>query len=251
MFNSRKLGVRWWQREGLKRLWRLRLIQRRTLWCPTWYGLVCMIVLLGIPVAWWWSFGESFLSLNRRLPAEVLVVEGWIGHDGIQAAEKEFEQHGYQYIVASGGSCVDRWIQDRSSYAEMAGRELVKLGVPPDKIIVAPATEAKSQRTYASALAVCRTLHARGLEPNAANVFTYGPHARRSRLVFAKALRMKIGVVDWMPSGDAAVPWWRSSERAKDLLTETAGYFYEALFNSGRDSNLRGECVSRDSVQLP
>jgi hypothetical protein len=47
---------------------------------------------------------------------------------------------------------------------------------------------------------------------------------------------MKVGVVSWVPSDYQDLPWWRSSERAKDLLTETAGYLYEFLFNSGRGS---------------
>jgi hypothetical protein len=58
-------------------------------------------------------------------------------------------------------------------------------------------------------------------------------------LVFAKVAPpdTNVGVVSWGPSTYGAVPWWRSSDRAKDLLTEMAGYVYEALFNSGRPSN--------------
>jgi hypothetical protein len=33
------------------------------------------------------------------------------------------------------------------------------------------------------------------------------------------------------------VLWWQSSERARELLTETAGYIFEALLNSGRSVN--------------
>jgi hypothetical protein len=71
------------------------------------------------------------------------------------------------------------------------------------------------------------------------NVFTWGPHARRSHLVFAKVERPEtdVGVVSWAPVSYRQVPWWRSSERAKEFLTETAGYVFEALFNSGRSSN--------------
>ena len=43
----------------------------------------CIVVLMLIPVAWWCRCGESFLSLTSRLPAEILVVEGWVGRDGI------------------------------------------------------------------------------------------------------------------------------------------------------------------------
>jgi uncharacterized SAM-binding protein YcdF (DUF218 family) len=247
MFSRRNSAVR--EREDLKRPGWFRLIQRRTVWCPTWWGLLCLIILFVIPVAWWWNCGESYLSLTHRLPAEVLVVEGWIGRDGVQAAQQEFAQHGYQYVVACGGANFERWIHDPLSYSELAGRELVKLGVPPDKLLVAAAPRTATRRTYETALSVCRILHDRGIQPSSINVFTDGPHARRSRLVFAKVMRLDVGVVDWRPSGDAVGPWWWSSDRTKELLTETAGYLYEALFNSGRDSRFREVCAPQNSVR--
>jgi hypothetical protein len=228
---------------------RVRLVQRRTVWCPTWLGLLFILAMLVIPAAWWWNRGESFLSSTQRSPAEILVVEGWIGRDGIRAAVGEFEQHNYRYIVASGGLTADeRWEQGGSSYAEVAERELLRVGVSQDKIIIAPARAVESQRTYASAVAVWRALQARGIQPAAINVFTLGPHARRSRLVFAKVFQPEthVGVVDWVPPRSEGVEWWRSSDRAKELLTETAGYVYEFLLNSGRRSNSPGSLRSAD-----
>jgi hypothetical protein len=227
------------------------LFQRRTVWCPTLLGWFCIVALLMLPVFWWCSCGEVFLSLTHRLPADILVVEGWIGPAGIRAAGVEFEQRGYQYVVGAGGLADERWNEPRWSYAEGAGRELLQFGIAKDRIILAPAGDPERQRTYESAVAVRRALQVRGIQPRALNVFTLGAHARRSQLVFAKVLRTKVGVVDWTPSGYQAVPWWRSSERAKDLLTETAGYLYEALLNAGRSSNSAGEGGSPDVAQHP
>jgi len=219
-----------------------RLAQRRTFWCPTLFGCFCIVALLAIPLAWWFVCGESFLSLTRRLPAELLVVEGWIGRDGVRAAEVEFEQRGYQYVVATGGiASAKGWEAPGLSYAEATGRELIRLGVAKDRIIVAPAKGTETHRTYESAVAVWRALQTRGIQPKAINVFTLGPHARRSCLVFAKTEGpgTKVGVIAWTPSADEAVPWWRSSDRAKALLAETAGFLYEALLNSGRGFSSR------------
>ena len=44
----------------------------------------------------WFNYGELFLALTHRLPAEVLVVEGWIGREGVRAAVDEFERGSYQ-----------------------------------------------------------------------------------------------------------------------------------------------------------
>jgi hypothetical protein len=179
-----------------------------------------------------------------RLPAEVLVVEGWIGRDGVRAAATEFERYGYQYIVAAGGpSTAEGWQLGDLSYAELAERELIRLGIPRDKVILAPARDSEIQRTYESALAVSQTLRFRGIKPNGINVFTFGPHARRSWLVFGKVLgpKTKVGVIGWDPPDFQTMQWWESSDRAKELLTETAGYIYEALLNAGRGINSPGE----------
>jgi hypothetical protein len=231
---------------------RLHLASRRTVWCPTWFGSFCFVLLLAIPVAWWCGCGESFLSSTERLPASVLVVEGWIGRDGVRAAGTEFQQHDYEFIVATGGwTATDRWEQGGWSYAERAEHELIRSGVPQNRIIVAPSRDTPSRRTYESATAVWRALQARDIQPKAMNVFTLGAHARRSRLVFAKVEEpeTQVGVVSWVPSSYEAVPWWRSSDRAKNLLTETVGYLFEAFLNSGRDSNPSRKNASSDLNQ--
>src|SRR5580704_16646146 len=115
----------------------LRLFQRRTLWWPTWSGLICLATLLVVPIVWWCFCGESFLSSTSRLSAEILVVEGWIGRDGVRAAAIEFKEGGYQYIVTTGGMPHSRWEDERESYALMAERELLQSGISETKIIVA------------------------------------------------------------------------------------------------------------------
>jgi uncharacterized SAM-binding protein YcdF (DUF218 family) len=121
----------------------------------------------------------------------------------------------------------------------MAGRELIRSGIPIDKIIIAPAKEAENQRTYESAVGVLRALRAKGINPKSINVFTYGPHARRSRLVLAKVYGpgTEVGVISWVPTETGTTRWWQSSERAREMITETAGYLFEFLLNSGRRSN--------------
>ena len=228
-------GSRGWMKQSR---W-LRQVQRGKLRSAKFFALFCIVVLLVIPVVWWWIWAEAFLSLTRRLSAEVLVVEGWIGPEGIRAAGTEFVRHDYQYVVATGAQTDKRSGQSRSTYAEIIGSELIQSGVPQDRIIVAPAGDPKGQRTYQSAVAAWRALRAKGVCPKAINVFTRGTHARRSRLVFAKVSPpgTEVGVVSWVPSDYEAAPWWQSSERSKCMLKEPVGYLFEALFNFGRPSN--------------
>jgi DUF218 domain len=219
---------------------RLRLFRRATVWWPTligWCFITALAVTLGVA---WFNYGESFLALTHRAPADVLVVEGWISRQGIRAAVDEFEHGGYHYIVASGGLTSGRWGEDEpASYAMMAGRELMRLGIPKEKLIVATSENTEAHRTFESAVAVWRILRSASIRPKALNVFTLGPHARRSALVFEKVESpgTQVGVIGWIPPEYKFEPWWRSSERSRELLEETVGYFYELLFNSGRRSN--------------
>ena len=172
------------------------------------------------------------------MPADTLVVEGWIGRKGLQAAADEFWRGGYLYLVAAGGLTSGRWEDQPQSYAEMAANELIRLGIPRERVTVATSEKTEKYRTFESAVAVWRTLRHAGIKPNGMNIFTFGPHARRSLMVFTKVnWENKIGVIGWRPSDYQKESWWESSERSKELIEEVAGYVYEALLNSGRSSN--------------
>lgn len=211
----------------------------RTIWLPTLLGWLLILVFVATPIIAWWQWGESMLCLTQREQTDLLVVEGWVGEETFEGAAEEFSRGGYRWIITTGGLDGERWSHTRWTYAEIAHDRLIRDGVPGDKIIMAPCAEVETQRTRESALAVKEMLATRGLHPAALNVFTLGAHARRSQLVYAKIFEpaTKVGIISWLPESAHTTPWWKSTSRAKDLLTETIGYLYEALLNSGRRKN--------------
>lgn len=213
-----------------------RFFKRRTLWWPTWPVWLFAVVVLGIPLALWASYGESFLAVTDRQPADVLVVEGWVGVEGILAAKAEFERGGYRFIVTSGGAIRPRWNPEQWNYALEARKVLLRAGVAPHRALAAPARDVESQRTFIAAVAVRRVLETGVPQVKTVTVFTTRAHARRSRLVFSKALPadIPVGCIAWIPSYEGPGPWWTSSERTLDLLKETLGYVFEGLLSSGR-----------------
>jgi len=214
--------------------------RRRMLWWPTLWGWAVLVgLLVGIPLLWWFQ-AETFLGSSIPVAPDVLVVDGWIQSPGIRAAKAEFLRGGYRYVVATGGFSGENWNAHRWHYAREAERLLIRLGVPREQVFAAVPEDRDSHRTFESAAAVWRTLSAHGIQPKTVTVFTRDVHARRSRLVYAKVFAgssINIGVVAWKPDNADSGPWWRSSQRATDLIKETVGYLFELLLNSGRDSN--------------
>ena len=218
----------------------IRLIQRKSLWWPTLWGWAVLVVAVAGTTCLWWFKAESFFSLtDRRSSASVLVVESWIGFEGLAAAQAEFERGGYEYLVSAGGLSDNRWDRRRWNLAHEARDFFVRAGVPSSQVLEAWRDETTNQRTFATAVAAWQALRAAGVHPQGVNVFTLGPHARRSRLVFAKVFgpEVAVGVISWAPPRTQIGPWWRSSERAEDLIKESVGWPFELFLNSGRLSN--------------
>jgi len=217
------------------------------IWFPTLLGWACIVALVVATAFLWVLQGERFLSPTDRLRADVLVVEGWIGIQGVQAAAAEFTRGGYSYFVTTSGMTDTSWDETRYSYAEMAAKIALQSGIANDKIITAGSGNTEAKRTFESAVAVYRALKIRGIHPSAINVFTLGTHARRSQLVFAKVFRhtSSVGIVSWIPLTYNSSPWWRSSDRSGDMIKETAGYLFELFANSGRDFDATGSGTTR------
>ena len=211
------------------------LLQRKTVWWPTRTGWFCLLVPPLALTALWLFWGETFLSPTRPISSEILVVEGWVGRDGLSEALTEFRRGGYRLVVTGGGPTGGDWRTSPWNYAELAAEELKRLGMPPDQLLAAPARETEGQNTYPAACAVRQILEARGELPTAINVWTRGAHARRSRLVFSRVFgsKTRVGVIAWKPQA-APANWWQSGDRARGFFEETIGYFYESLLNSGR-----------------
>jgi uncharacterized SAM-binding protein YcdF (DUF218 family) len=235
---------------GYAHVMKLRLVQRRVVFFPTLLGWVTLLAAAASVLLLWWFKGESYLSCTHRLPAEVLVVEGWIGVEGIREAHLEFEHGGYRYIVATSGLSEERWSERRYNFAVEAAKILLNSGIPRDRVFVAAPQVTEGQRTYEAAEAVSRALWSRNIHPRALNVFTMGVHARRSRLVFAKVFgpETEVGVIAWIPRDYEPGIWWHSSERAGGYLKETVAYAFEALLNSGRGFQSRPDSAPPESL---
>jgi len=195
------------------------------------------IILFGLAICFFLLI-DAFLSVNAPVTANVLVVEGWLPENALREAASEIKRNGYDHVVTSGGPTreQERRISGFDTYASLASAILQKLQISKDKLIEAPAAESDRNRTFASALSVKAKLDELGITIRGLNVFTEGPHARRSRLVYRKVFGKKtsIGVLSIKSVYYDELHWWRSSVGIEDMLEQGLGWLYESLLSSGR-----------------
>jgi len=215
-----------------------KVFTRRTIIWPTWFGW-CLLLIpsVALPATILWG-AERFLAALNRTSAEVLILEAWTKDEGAVAAANEFQSHPgqYKFVVSTGGLTGEGWTMKRWREDEIGERVMRNAGVPADKIIRAPAPDVETHRSYVAAVTARDVLTARGIHPRAINLITRGAHARRSRLIYSRVFgpNVEVGVVGWNPPGYGITPWWRSSDRATDVLKESVGYLYELFLHSGR-----------------
>ena len=176
----------------------------------------------------------SFLAVTDRVPAGVLVVEGWVHPYAIRAAVQEFRARGYNRIFTTGGPVVGKggYVNDFQTAASVGAELLVKEGIPKEVVQMVPTRVIGRDRTYSSAIALKEWLRAHDSRVQAVNIITEGTHARRTRLLFQEALGkdVKVGVIS-VPSPDFdAAHWWSYSEGAEDVVGEGFAYIYAKLF---------------------
>ncbi len=220
-------------------------------WVPTSIGwLLVMAVGLGIMLEIRAAF-PRFLSPTEQVSSEVLLVEGWLPDYAMRGAVREFRRGKYKRVVTCGFTFDATWLKDRfKTSAEFAAANLTAMGLPANVVFAAPAAPTARDRTYASALAVRRWLEASaphnirltsaktssGKVQVGVTVYSLGAHARRTRLLFQKALgtNYQVGVIAHPNETYDPHRWWASSNGFVDVSGEALAYLYaKFLFYPG------------------
>lgn len=212
--------------------WR-RLLVRRECWRLTWRARALVVLLL---LAFLFTFVHGihgFLAVRQPLPAEVLVVEGWVPPYTLREVAADFQNHHYRRVVVVRPvyDDLDKYESGRFAAAYLTNT-LVLDGIPGDRMDLIFCSVAQKDRTYHSALAAKQHLADLRLQPGAINLVTLGPHARRSRLLYQKAFgeAVQIGIIALENREYDSSHWWRYSEGVREILGESIAYFYARLF---------------------
>jgi len=174
---------------------------------------------------------HPFLAINAPVQAEVLVVEGWLPDYALEQVVTEFQQGGYQTIVVLGEPLRHGYfLSQYKSYAYLAAATLTHLGIESEKIIPLPVLRVDRDRTQTAALIFKQWLSTNHSDLQAINLYSLGPHARRSWLLFKQVLpEMQIGIIAGVPREYPPSYWWKYSAGVRWVLSEAIGYGYACL----------------------
>lgn len=203
------------------------LFVRRERWTLTWTG---RLLTLSVVVALTIILGRGlcgFLAITSPVGGQILVAEGWMPVYAYREAAALFRKGGYRKIIVAESTREDE--DAEPELRERSGAEkLVYFGVPTDLVVTASSGEVHRDRTFHSAMAVKTWLQEQGLRTASIDVVTVGPHARRSRLLFEKALgdEFQVGIISIEDRRFDPNHWWRSSAGVRRVIDELIAYLY-------------------------
>jgi uncharacterized SAM-binding protein YcdF (DUF218 family) len=162
----------------------------------------------------------------------MLVVEGWVPDYILEAAIAEFKTGQYARLFVTGIPLQQGApLSEYKNYANLAAATLVKLGLTTNDVQAVPTGETRRDRTYAMALSLKQWWRSHGLAPTKVNLITSGPHARRSRLMYEKALGpgVTVGVIAIPVTDYDERHWWHYSQGVRVIIGEALAYAYARL----------------------
>lgn len=210
------------------------LIKRQESWVLTRQGWLILFFTILIIFQSFLVNIYDFLAPNQPISANILVIEGWITDQEITQVILKFRQGNYHYLITTGGDLSKGfYIAHYNNYANLTAATLVQLGLESDKIIAVPAPNVIKNRTLASALALKKFLEKSAIPVQGINLFSGGPHTRRSWMIFQKVfqpLNIPVGAIATIPDDYHIKSWWQSSEGFRIVIGETIAYLYSLFW---------------------
>jgi hypothetical protein len=117
-----------------------------------------------------------FLAVNRSVPADVLVVEGWVADYVLEFSAREFQTCHYSRLYTTGGPLAKGWyLAEYKNFADLGAATLRRLGLGSNAVVAVPAPNTRLDRTYQAALALRACLEKTHQPVTAINIITWDP----------------------------------------------------------------------------
>jgi uncharacterized SAM-binding protein YcdF (DUF218 family) len=216
------------------RRWLGGLVTRRERWglsARGWLAVLTLVVTAGAV----FLFGvHPFFAITTRVETRLLAVEGWVDLYAIKVAAEEFRGGRYERVFTTGGPLpgLGGYTNDDSTSASLGAGRLRQVGLPPEVVQMVPSRVLARDRTYSSALALKAWCVENKIPLTRINVLTADVHARRTRLLFEKALGpgVEVGIIAVPHPDYDARRWWAYSQGVRVVLGECIAYVYARVF---------------------
>lgn len=164
----------------------------------------------------------SYLCLTKPIKAEVLVVEGWLSDCMLKEAAGEFLRGDYSYCLVSG--------QINSSRSQI--ETLHNFGVDSTVVKFIGVVAHRGYSTFNMAVAAQEWLQKNDPKASTLNVFTAGPHGRKSWTIFKRVFgkQYSVGVLSCPVEHCNAGLWWKSKSGPRNLIKYGIGYIYALVW---------------------
>jgi len=210
------------------------LLDRKERWSLSWRGRLILALILASALLLGGALVLKgvypFLATTHRVDTDVMVVEGWVHEYAIRAALKEFQSNHYARIFTTGGPVegTGGYINDYCTSASVGADLLRKNGLANGSVQMVPSRVMDRDRTYGSAVALRNWFRDHNMAVSGIDVVTEDLHARRTRLLFQKALgeKLTVGVIAIANPDYDAKHWWSYSEGVKHVVSEATAYIY-------------------------
>jgi len=209
------------------------VISKRIRWGLTIWGWLLILGIVVLAVFLLLTQVYYLLAPTRPVKANILVLEGAVPDYVLDSAVAEFNRNHYKLLVTTGTPL--EWGHLLVTYgntASIASASLKKMGFDTTRLVAVWTDEIRNDRTYNSALEFGSFLRHYDPGVKAINLMSYGPHSRRSQMMFQAALgdSIQVGIISIKSYYYGADNWWKSSKGFREVLNEFLGYIFVKFF---------------------
>jgi len=175
---------------------------------------------------------NAYLSLNRPVESDVMIVEGWLPDYALEEVKVIFNRENYKKIITTGVPLeVGSYLREYRDLAHLSQATLLALGMKENEVVAVPAPAVYRDRTFHSAVAVREWMLKNGVQIENMNLVSLGPHARRSSNLFQQVFagEAEIGSISIESRDYDPDRWYASSEGVRSTLYEAIAYVYASI----------------------
>ena len=207
----------------------LKFVQKKTKYHLTWQGWIAFLIVSLFLFTLLFSGIYSFLAPTAPPYQGLFIIEGWINDNALNKAINLYHNGSYSKIICTGVPIeTGNYLLPFHSYSELTANRLYKKGFTTNQILIATSSLKKKDRTYLAAIALKKMLKENKIKEKNLHLITIGPHGRRSRLLFQKALgkEYQIGITSLPDTSYDPKRWYMYSKGVRAVIDETIAYFY-------------------------